>query len=178
MEAVCDTLPTNAVLVDETISSGGGLRTLFRSDDPKSYFGMRGGGIGWGLPGVLGVKLALANRPVVALVGDGSALCAIQGLWTAAHYGLGVVLVICNNSGYRILKQRTHALQSFSAKGNRYIGMDLEDPAVDFVGLARSLGVPGKRVEKTQELRQTLAGALTQGGPFLIDVPLDRGFQS
>ena len=178
VEAVCDTLPANAVLVDETISSGEGLRMLFRSDDPKSYFGMRGGGIGWGLPGALGVKLALGDRPVVALIGDGSALCAIQGLWTAAHYELGVVFVICNNGGYRILKQRTHALQSFSAKGNRYIGMDLEEPPVDFVGIARSLGVPGKRVEKTQEVRQTLAGALSQGGPFLIDVPLDRGFQS
>ena len=178
MEVVGDTLPANAVLVDETISSGGGLRTLLRSEDPKSYFGLRGGGIGWGLPAALGVKLALGDRPVVALVGDGSALYAIQGLWTAAHYGLGVVFVICNNGGYRILKQRTHALQSFSAKGNRYIGMDLEAPTVDFVGLARSLGVPGKRVEKTQEVRQALAGALTQGGPFLIDVPLDRGFQS
>jgi len=178
MEAVCEILPANAVLVDETISSGGGLRTLLRSEDPKSYFGLRGGGIGWGLPAALGVKLALGDRPVVALVGDGSALYAIQGLWTAAHYGLGVVFVICNNGGYRILKQRTHALQSFSAKGNRYIGMDLEAPTVDFVGLARSLGVPGKRVEKTQEVRQALAGALTQGGPFLIDVALDRSFQS
>jgi benzoylformate decarboxylase len=178
MEAICDTLPANAVLVDETISSGGGLRTLLRSEDPKSYFGMRGGGIGWGLPAALGVRLALGDRPVVALVGDGSALYAIQGLWTAAHYGLAVVFVICNNGGYRILKQRTHALQSFSARDDRYIGMDLEEPAVDFVGLARSLGVPGERVGKIQDVKQVLAGALARGGPFLIDVSIDRGFQS
>ena len=178
MEAVCETLPANAVLVDETISSGGGLRTLLRSEDPKSYFGMRGGGIGWGLPTALGVKLALGDRPVVALVGDGSALYAIQGLWTAAHYGLAVVFVICNNGGYRILKQRTHALRSFSAKGNRYIGMDLEEPTVDFVGLARSLGVPGERVGKIQDVKQVLAGALVRGGPYLIDVLMDRSFQS
>jgi benzoylformate decarboxylase len=177
MEAVCETLPANAVLVDETISSGGGLRTLLRSEDPKSYFGMRGGGIGWGLPTALGVKLALGDRPVVALVGDGSALYAIQGLWTAAHYGLAVVFVICNNGGYRILKQRTHALQSFSAKGNRYIGMDLEEPTVDFVGLARSLGVPGERVGKIQDVKQVLAGALVRGGPYLIDVLMERSFQ-
>ncbi len=178
MEAVCETLPANAVLVDETISSGGGLRTLLRSEDPKSYFGMRGGGIGWGLPAALGVKLALGDRPVVALVGDGSALYAIQGLWTAAHYGLAVVFVICNNGGYRILKQRTHALQSFSARDDRYIGMDLEEPAVDFVGLARSLGVPGERVGKIQDVKQVLAGALARGGPYLIDVLMDRSFQS
>jgi benzoylformate decarboxylase len=178
MEAVCETMPANAVLVDETISSGGGLRMLLRSEDPKSYFGIRGGGIGWGLPAALGVKAALGDRPVVALIGDGSALYAIQGLWTAAHYGLGVVFVICNNGGYRILKQRTQALQGFSARSNRYVGMDLEEPTIDFVGLARSLGVPAERVEKTQEVRQALAGALARRGPCLIDVQIDRSFQS
>jgi benzoylformate decarboxylase len=178
LEAVCETLPANAVLVDETISSGGGLRMLFRGEDPKSYFGIRGGGIGWGLPAALGVKVALGDRPVVALIGDGSALYAIQGLWTAAHYGLTVVFVICNNGGYRILKQRTHALQGISAKTNRYIGMDLEGPSVDFVGLAGSLGVPGERVGKTQEVRKALAGALARRGPYLIDALIDRTFQS
>jgi benzoylformate decarboxylase len=126
----------------------------------------------------LGVKVALGDRPVVALIGDGSALYAIQGLWTAAHYGLTVVFVICNNGGYRILKQRTQALQGFSAKSNRYIGMDLEEPTVDFVGLARSLGVPGERVEKTQGVRQALAGALARRGPYLIDALIDRTFDS
>ena len=151
---------------------------LFRGEDPKSYFGIRGGGIGWGLPAALGVKVALGDRPVVALIGDGSALYAIQGLWTAAHYGLTVVFVICNNGGYRILKQRTHALQGISAKTNRYIGMDLEGPSVDFVGLAGSLGVPGERVGKTQEVRKALAGALARRGPYLIDALIDRTFQS
>jgi benzoylformate decarboxylase len=178
MEVIGDNLPVNAVVVDETISSGAGLRALLRSEDPKSYFGMRGGGIGWGIPAALGVKLALGDRPVVALIGDGSAMYAFQGLWTAAHYGLAVVFVICNNSEYRILKQRTYALQSFSARADRYIGMDLEEPAVDFVGLARSLGVPGERVEKTREVKQAIDGALARGGPYLIDVPIDRSFKS
>ena len=176
IETIGSSLPANAVVVDETISSGRDLRALFKSEDPKSYFGMRGGGIGWGIPAALGVKLALADRPVVALIGDGSAMYSYQGLWTAAHYGLAVIFVICNNGGYRILKERTHALGGFSAKANSYIGMDLERPAIDFVGLARALGVPGERCEKIQEVKTALTRALTQQGPVLIDVQLDRNF--
>jgi benzoylformate decarboxylase len=177
MEVISDSLPPGAALVDESISSGRALRDLMKSEDPRSYFGHRGGGIGWGIPAALGVRLALSDRPVVALVGDGSAMYSFQGLWTAAHYGLRVVIVICNNSGYRILKERTYALQGFSAKTDSYVAMDLEQPPIDFIGLARSLGVPGKRAETTQEVKQTLTQALAQDGPFLIEVAIDRRFK-
>jgi benzoylformate decarboxylase len=103
---------------------------------------------------------------------------SFQGLWTAAHYGLGVVFVICNNSSYRILKERTYALQGFSAKADSYIAMDLEQPPIDFVGLAQSLGVPGKHAKGAEELKQALTRALAQEGPVLIDVALDRSFKS
>lgn len=177
MEVISDNLPPNAVLVDESISSGRALRDLLKSEDPKSYFGIRGGGIGWGLPAALGVKLAIAKRPVVALIGDGSAMYSFQGLWTAAHYGLGVVFVICNNSGYRILKERTYALGGFSAKTDSYVAMDLEQPSIDFVGLAQSLGVPGKHAEGAEEVKHALTRALAQEGPVLIDVTIDRSFK-
>ncbi len=177
MEAVADSLPLNAVVVDETISSGRGLMTLLRTDDPHSFYGMRGGGIGWGIPAALGIKVALRDRPVVALIGDGSAMYSFQGLWTAARYGLAVVFVICNNRGYRILKERTHALDGFSAKSGSYIGMDLEQPHIDFISLSRALGVPAERSEKLGELKQLLDHALTQGGPFLIDVQVDGSFK-
>jgi len=176
-EVLSDTLPRNAVLVDESISSGRALKDLLKTEDPKSYFGIRGGGIGWGLPAALGVKLALAERPVVALIGDGSAMYSFQGLWTAAHYGLGVVFVICNNRGYRILKERTYARGGFSAKTDSYIAMDLEQPSIDFVGLAQSLGVPGKHVEEAEEVEQALTRALAQEDPILIDVAIDRSFK-
>jgi benzoylformate decarboxylase len=163
--------------VDETITSGRALRALIRSEDPKSYFGLRGGGIGWGIPGALGVKIALPDRPVVSLIGDGSALYSIQGIWTAARYRLAVVFVICNNRGYRILKERTHALKGFSARTGSYIGMDLEDPVIDFVGLAHSLGVPGERLEKIEEIRPALKKALEKDSPYLIDVGIDPRFK-
>ena len=134
-------------MIDETISSGGGLRQLLKSDDPQSFFGLRGGGIGWGLPASIGVKIALPDRPVICLSGDGSAMYTIQALWTAARYKVGVVFVIFNNTSYRILKQRVFAQRGYAAQTDTYVGMELNEPAVDFVGLARSLGVPADRAE-------------------------------
>ena len=177
MQAVADSLPSNAVVVDETISSGRGLMTFLRSEDPHSFYGMRGGGIGWGIPAALGIKVALPDRPVVGLIGDGSAMYSFQGLWTAAHYGLAVVFVICNNRGYRILKERTYALDGFSAKSGNYVGMDLEQPHIDFISLSRALGVPAERCGKLGELKQQISHALALGGPFLIDVQVDGSFK-
>ena len=177
MKTLGDHLPADAVVVDETITSGRALRALIRSEDPKSYFGLRGGGIGWGLPAALGVKIALPGRPIVALIGDGSALYSVQGLWTAARYRLAVVFVICNNRGYRILKERTYALQGFSARTNSYLGMDLEDPEIDFAGLSRSLGVPAERLERIEEVRPVLERALKKDGPYLIDIQIDPRFK-
>ena len=177
MAAVADAVPEDVIVVDETISSGIGLRSLLRCSAPKSFFGLRGGGIGWGLPAALGIRLAQPARPVVALIGDGSALYTIQSLWTAAHDGIAVVFVICNNASYRILKQRTLALKGFAAQDDRYIAMDLVNPAIDFVGLARSLGVPGEAVEKTPDIGTALARGLALGGPYLIDVRIDGSFK-
>src|SRR5207249_9834960 len=97
LHAIGDMLPKNAVVIEEALSSAPGIRQLIKSDDPQSYFGLRGGGIGWGLPAAIGVKLALPDRPVIGLIGDGSAMYTCQTLWTAAHYRIGAVLVILNN---------------------------------------------------------------------------------
>src|SRR3546814_8380846 len=101
--------------------------------------------IGWGLPAAIGAKLALPDRPVVALIGDGSAMYTCQALWTAARYNIGVAFVILNNSSYRILKQRVNAMRGHAAQTDIYVGMDLNEPAVDFVGLAHSLGIAADR---------------------------------
>ncbi|PYM53894.1 MAG: benzoylformate decarboxylase, partial [Candidatus Rokuibacteriota bacterium] len=177
VHAVAESLPADAVVVDETISSGAGLRALLQSDDPKSFFGLRGGGIGWGLPAAIGVKLAQPGRPVVGLIGDGSAMYTCQALWSAAHYRVGVTFVILNNASYRILKQRIHGMKGLAAQADRYIGMDLLEPRVDFVRLAESLGVPAERVERVADVRPALARALAASGPTLLDVELDRSFK-
>jgi benzoylformate decarboxylase len=176
LQAVSEALPPDAVVVEEAVSSGAGLRQLMRSDDPQSLFGLRGGGIGWGLPAAIGVKLALPDRPVVALIGDGSAMYTCQALWTAAHDKVAVVFLILNNRSYRILKQRTNAMKGFAAQTDRYVGMDLTDPAIDYVGLARSLGVKSARATALGEVVDLLRQALAQAGPFLIDIELDRSY--
>ncbi len=177
MHELARAIPPEATLIDETISSAAGLRHFFKCADAKSFFGLRGGGIGWGLPAALGVKLALGRRPVVALVGDGSAMYTCQALWTAARESLAVVYVIFNNTSYRILKQRTLALKGFSAEDDTYVAMDLDRPYIEFVGLAKSLGVPGERVEKSADVGPAMGRALASGGPYLIDVRIDPSFK-
>jgi len=90
---------------------------------------------------------------------------SFQGLWTAA-ITLAVVFLICNNHSYRILKERTHALRGFSAQSGTYVGMDLEQPEIDFLSLARALGVPAERCDTLGGLKQLLQHALALAGLF------------
>ena len=177
LNAIGEMLPKDAVVIDETISSGAGIRSLIRSDDPQSFYGLRGGGIGWGLPAALGVKLALPSRPVLALVGDGSAMYTCQALWTAAHERIAAVFVILNNSSYRILKQRLVAQRGFAAQVDRFVGMELTDPAIDYVNLARSLGVAAERATSVHDATDLIAKGLQSDAPLLIDVPVDRNYK-
>jgi benzoylformate decarboxylase len=177
LNAIGEMLPKDAVVIDETISSGAGIRSLIRSDDPQSFYGLRGGGIGWGLPAALGVKLALPDRPVLALVGDGSAMYTCQALWTAAHERIAAVFVILNNSSYRILKQRLVAQRGLAAQVDRFVGMELTDPVIDYVGLARSLGVAAERAASVHDATDLIAKGLKSDAPLLIDVPVDRNYK-
>src|SRR5581483_3699134 len=113
------------------------------------------------------------DRPVVGLIGDGSAMYTCQALWTAARYRVPVVLVILNNASYRILKQRIHAMKGLAAQADRYIAMDLDDPRVDFVGLAGALGIEAERVDHAGRLGAAVERAVAAGRPVLLDVPLD-----
>jgi benzoylformate decarboxylase len=177
VHAVASAVPADVVVVDESISSAPGVRTFFPCADGKAFWGLRGGGIGWGLPAAIGVKLALPRRPVVALIGDGSAMYTVQGLWTAARESLAVLFVIVNNRSYRILKQRALALKGFSAEDDRYVAMDLDRPPIDFVALARALGVPGERVDKAPDVPAAVERGLQSGGPYLIDALVDPSFR-
>ncbi len=177
MQVIGRMLPANAVVIDETVSSGNGLRRFLKSDDPQSFFGMRGGGIGWGLPAAIGAKLALPDRPVVALIGDGSAMYTIQGLWTAARENLQMVFVIINNYSYRILKQRTNAMKGLAAQADLYVGMELDNPRIDFISVARGLGLTAHRATTLSDVQDLLRAALRHDGPTLIDVEVDRSWK-
>ncbi|MFH1264743.1 MAG: thiamine pyrophosphate-dependent enzyme, partial [Planctomycetota bacterium] len=112
------------------------------------------------------------ERPVLALVGDGSAMYGFQGLWTAARYRLPVTWVICNNTQYKILKDCAKVLKLPEACADRFEGLDVQHPAIDYVGLAQSLGVSARRVSEPDELSEAVRGALDGDQPQLIEVPV------
>ena len=169
---IVEIMPEESIIVDEGIISSRSLISLLPYKSSSSLFGMASGGIGWGVPAACGVQAAFPERPVIAIIGDGSSMYSIQALWTAANQKLPVNYVICDNGGYRIIKERL-----FAFHGNEnFIGMDFKEPAVDFVGLAAAVGVPAVRVTDHEELVPALEEALHHtGGPNLISVTVDSG---
>ncbi|HTS54442.1 MAG TPA: thiamine pyrophosphate-dependent enzyme [Burkholderiales bacterium] len=172
MMRISETLSPDAVVVEEGVTSTFSLLSFLPLRDAHGYHGLASGGIGFAMAGAIGVSLALPGRPVVAIVGDGSAMYSIQALWTAAHLKLPITYVIANNRSYRILKERLRARQDSAA----FIGMDLRDPEIDFVRLAESLGVPARRVTDAADIVPALRAATAAGGPNLIDVGVADGF--
>ena len=171
-------VPPDAIIVDESATSLGSVLRYVPMSAPDSFFGGKTGTLGWAMGAALGVQLAYPGRKVVATVGDGSVMYAPQALWTAARYRLPITYVVPNNSSYAILKAGMLGLGLPSAKRGIYPGMDLVDPTIDYVTLARSLGVRAERVEKPGELRDVLAACLAHPGPSLVDVVIDRGFKA
>jgi benzoylformate decarboxylase len=177
MQTIADSVPAKTIIVDESITSGATLREFLVRKSADSFYGMRGGGLGWGLPATIGVKLAKPDRPVLGIIGDGSTLYVNQALWTAAHYRIPVVWLICNNSQYMILKRRLHAYGGAAAKAEKYIGLDMMDPEVDFLALARAMGVHGVRADTADAVSKALREAISRHGPTLIDVPIERSIK-
>jgi benzoylformate decarboxylase len=164
-----DAMPDQAILVDEALTSGRQLLSLRPHRERYGYHALASGGIGWGLPASVGVSLAHPGRPVVCFSGDGSAMYSIQALWTAARHKLPVNVVIANNGGYRIIKQRLLAFHG----DDHYVGMDFADPPVDFTGIARSLGLEAVRISDPAEIRPKLSDAFARPGAKLIEVMVD-----
>jgi len=165
-----EAMPDNAIVVDEGLTSGRQLLSLRPHRDRYGYHALASGGIGWGVPASVGVSLANPRRPVVCYSGDGSAMYSIQALWTAAHHRLPLNVVICNNGGYRIIKQRLLAFHG----DDHYVGMDFADPPVDFAGMAKSLGLEAMRISDPAQLKPTLSDAFKRPGAKLIEVVLSN----
>ena len=164
-------MPVNGVVVDESVTATGEVARAFDFKTSGDYFGQRGGGIGQGIAGALGVAVAMPDRPIVAISGDGSAMYSIQSLWTAAHLGLRILFVIFANHEYRVLKHNMDVYRMrFDAQSNRnYPHMDLS-PQLDFTALARGLGVPSERIDDPDQLAAAVRAAMASSGPHLIEV--------
>jgi benzoylformate decarboxylase len=168
-------LPDDVVIVDESITASLDLARAFDYRGFGDYFGGRGVGIGQGLAGAIGVKVAMPDRPVVAISGDGSAMYAIQALWTAAHHKLAIVFVVLANREYRILKHNVDVWrQNFEASTQHpYQNMDITGPALDFVHLAAGMGVEAVRVEKADEIAAAVAKAVATRRPYLVEIAIE-----
>jgi len=170
MLEIAQTIAEEGIIVEEGISSVRNLLNLLPVNHRHRLFGLASGGIGCGIGAAVGVKLAHPDRPVVALIGDGSAMFGIQALWTAANRKLQIVYVIINNGGYSILKERLMAYGGSAVTSGRIIGMDFKEPAINFSQLSTALGVPAIEVTDPAKIRSALIDALQVNGPVLLDV--------
>ncbi len=166
---IVQSVPKDVVLVNEGLTTSRRLSDLFAYRDRYGFHGLASGGIGWSLPASVGISMAQKGRPVVTCVGDGSAMYSIQALWTMAHHKLPITTVICNNGGYRIIKQRLKAFH----KNDNFIGMDFANPPVDFVGLATSLGIRAERVSEPDAIAPAIRASIARGAPTLLDVIIE-----
>jgi benzoylformate decarboxylase len=167
MQAV---LPGDAVIVDESVLSKGLMQRHALLAGARRYFGTSGGGLGWGIPAAIGVQLALPGRRVIAFVGDGGALFNLQSLWTAAHLGLPVVIVVVNNGGYMAVRRGLGQLEGESLRTGRFPGSFITEPEIDFCQLAAGLGVQAITVRRADETAGALRWALELSAPALLDV--------
>lgn len=177
MLQIAETLPENAVVVEEGLVSARSLHSFLSLRDTRGFFGLASGGIGFAIAGAVGIQLAQPGRPLVAVIGDGSAMYSIQALWTVAHLDLPITYIICNNRSYRILKERLLAFKGMAATNQSFTGMDFHEPAIDFVALAQSMGVTAQRITALDAFVPALEKALRHDGPDLLDVAVHDGFE-
>jgi benzoylformate decarboxylase len=178
MNELGEAMLPDTVLFDESITTGGYLMRYLRFDEAGRHYRAAGGGLGPGMPNPIGIKLARPERPVLSVVGDGSALYTIQALWTAAHHRIPVTWVIANNRSYRILKLNMLEYLGEGAAGRRFVEMDLDDPALDFSAIARAFGVDAVRVEHPDEVGDAVREAQKANEPRLIDVVIEGDIRS
>ena len=163
-------LPEGAIVCDEALTSMRNFFHVSQSSAPHDYLMLdTGGAIGAGIPALVGAAVACPNRKVIGLQADGSGMYTVQGLWTMARENLDVVVIVFANRAYAILhhEMRNVGVNHFGRNARRMLNLD--EPALDWVMLARGLGVEAGRAETCEEFTRLLKGALGRRGPFVIE---------
>ncbi|HUC09126.1 MAG TPA: acetolactate synthase large subunit [Stellaceae bacterium] len=163
-------LPENAIVVDEAVTTGRGFFAPTRSAAPHDWLSNMGGSIGLGMPLATGAAVACPDRKVVTLEGDGSAMYTVQSLWTQAREGLDVTTLLFSNRSYAILRGELANVGAGNPGRKALDMLTLDHPDLDFVALARGMGVPGARVADMDEFNRRLAEGLATPGPYLVEV--------
>ena len=168
-KAVGHLLPERAIVIDEAITSGLMLGVMTAGGPRHDLITLTGGAIGQGLPNAVGAAVACPDRPVIALVGDGTAMYTLQALWTMAREQLHVVSIIFNNASYSVLNVELERVGADQVGPKARSQLDLEGPRLDFARLAQGMGVHAVRASDAEAFCQALEYALATPGPHLIE---------
>jgi acetolactate synthase-1/2/3 large subunit len=168
-QALTALMPENAIICDESVSSGRNLFAQTAGAPPHDFLQLTGGSIGWGLGHAVGASVACPDRKVIVLQADGSGMYINQALWTQAREGLDVVSIVFANRKYAILHGEFKHVGAGAPGRNASRMLNLDQPAIDWVSLARGMGVNGQRAETAESFAKLLAHALSTPGPHLIE---------
>jgi benzoylformate decarboxylase len=166
--AALDAMPEDALITNDSAATFGRVQDLMTTH-PGRYFFARGGVLGCNWPAAVGAALARQNW-VVALTGDGGAMYSPQALWSAAREKTPVLFYVFNNRRYNVLQNVARSLRYENAVANRFVGMDLDNPAIDFSALARSMGVAYEGADDRAAIFSASAHAIERGGPTVIEI--------
>ena len=165
-------IPEQAVVVDESVTTGRGFYPLTAGAPPHDWLQNMGGSIGYGMPVAVGAALACPDRQVLALIGDGSGMYTVQALWTMAREGLNITAVIWANRTYQILKGEFDNVGAGRPGQKAQDMLEIGRPDLDWVALATGMGVPAGRAVDCESLHKQLQRGLTEPGPYLIEAVL------
>ena len=158
-------------IIDEAIATAAHLRSFLNSEYTRQYSFFRGGALGWGMPAAVGYSLGIGKQPVVSLVGDGAAMYSPQALWTAVNEALPVTFIVVNNLEYNVLKNFMRSQPHYTAaQTGKFIAMDIDNPAVDFLALAASMGMAAQKILHMSDIQQSVAQAIASRKPNLIEI--------
>jgi acetolactate synthase-1/2/3 large subunit len=171
-QAIAMAIPENAIVVDESITTGRGFFPPTAAAAPHDWLQNMGGSIGFSTPVATGAAVACPDRKVICMVGDGSAMYTLQSLWTQAREGLDVTTIVFSNRIYQILRGEFDGVGA-GKPGTRAMDMlSLDRPTLDWVALARGMGVSGRAVTTADDFNKALAEAMAEKGPRLIEVQM------
>jgi len=165
-------LPVDAIIVDESATSGAFVPAMTRTTEPHDWLSLTGGSIGYGLPVSIGAAVACPDRKVVCLHGDGGAMYTIQALWTMARENLDICIVVFANRKYQILQVELARVGAQSMNKKTLDMLDLSNPDLNFVKLAGGMGVQASRCETADEFNKQFQDAMQTTGPRLIELML------
>lgn len=171
-QAIAMAIPENAIVVDESITTGRGFFPPTAAAAPHDWLQNMGGSIGFSTPVATGAAVACPDRKVICMVGDGSAMYTLQSLWTQAREGLDVTTIVFSNRIYQILRGEFDGVGA-GKPGTRAMDMlSIDRPTLDWVALAKGMGVSGRAVTTADEFNKALAEAMAEKGPRLIEVQM------